>query len=74
MSTKGEINELIERFIEYMEENYGIDRALCLDRMHYKDWRDRLRFDSAYTNYVDYLIALKRLPAPYPGNHSRSIG
>jgi hypothetical protein len=62
-STKGKLNSgYIERIIEYLEENYAIDRLQVLDSEHYKDFRDRVYSSGEFDTYIDYLVFLNRLP------------
>jgi hypothetical protein len=60
-STKGELNHFVERVVDYLEENYAVDRAQVLDPEHYKDYRDRVEITGKYASYIDYLISLGRL-------------
>lgn len=55
-STKGILVNHIEKVIEYLEENYGIDRSECLNPEDYKYWRDALRSNGGPDNYIDYLL------------------
>lgn len=64
-STKGKLQreEIVERVIDMLEEQYGIDRVLVLNPMEYKHWRDKLRsFKDVPFHYIDYLRSLSRLP------------
>lgn len=63
-STKGKLQreEICDKVIDYLEENYGIDRALVLNPKEYKEWRDKLRsFSDVPFDYIDYLISTKKL-------------
>ena len=56
-STKGALNKgYLERIIDYLEEQYGIDRTQVLNPEKYKDFRDRIYPYSTYDSYIDYLI------------------
>jgi hypothetical protein len=64
-STKGLLSEngkqqsgYVERVINYLEENYGIDRTKVLNTKHYKDFRDRVYSNGNYDTYIDYLVDL----------------
>lgn len=75
LSTKGRLHEVIDRFIDWMEEQYGIDRTQCLDPEDYKRFRDEIYPFSEYENYIAYLIDLKRLPAVYTARETaRNVG
>jgi hypothetical protein len=72
MSTKGLLSEndlqnsgYLERVIQNLEDNYGIDRNKVLNTEHYLDWRDRVQveFPDKYETYIDYLISLNFLEA-----------
>lgn len=67
-STKGLLNEndqhnsgYLERVINYLEENYGIDRDKVLNHEHYKKWRDEFYSIGEHEDYIAYLIDLKFL-------------
>lgn len=61
-STKGELSQgYVDRIVDYLEENYGIDRMQVLDPEHFKDFRDRVYMDGKFDTYIDYLKFLKRL-------------
>jgi len=56
-STKGILNTgYIEKVIEYLEENYAIDRATMLNPEEYKRWRDEIAPYSKIDNYIDFLV------------------
>jgi len=61
LSTKGKLNEQIETVINYLEENYGIEREKVLDPEHYKNWRDTIFSVGEHEHYIDYLISIGRL-------------
>jgi hypothetical protein len=62
-SSKGKLNQgFIEKIIDYLEENYAIDRTQVLDPKHYKDFRDRIYSSGEFDTYIDYLVSLRRLP------------
>jgi hypothetical protein len=61
-STKGLLNKgFIEKVIEHLEEQYGIDRTKVLNPEHYKYFRDVIYPSGEYETYIDYLLALKLL-------------
>ena len=64
-STKGELRELIDKLIDWMEEQYGIDRLQCLQPEDYKVFRDTIYPFTEYESYVDYLVEMKKLPVVY---------
>lgn len=64
-STKGELKELTDRLIDWMEEQYGIDRTTCLQPEDYKKFRDTIYPFTDFETYIDYLIEVKKLPAVY---------
>lgn len=58
-STKGKLNNgFIEAIIDWLEENYGIDRTKVLDPKEYKKWRDDVYPYGGPDNYIDYLVEL----------------
>lgn len=64
-TTKGELNQgFLDRVIDWMEEQYGIDRAMVLNPAHYKDWRDRVYPEGGPDNYIAYLVELNLLQIP----------
>ncbi len=64
-TTKGKLNDgFIEKCIDYLEEQYGIDRTEVLNPENYKYWRDTIfPFGDINSpdNYIDYLVELKKL-------------
>jgi hypothetical protein len=60
-STRGKLDEITEKVICMLEEEYGIERMKVLDPEHYKDFRDRIYPAGEYDTYIEYLIALNRL-------------
>ena len=58
-STKGELNQgFMERLIDFLVEQYGIDPAKVLNPDSYKKYRDTIYpFTTKYDHYIDYLIA-----------------
>ena len=63
-SSKGKLNGengIINKVIDMLEEQYGIDRIECLDPAKYKDWRDRIKINGEYDEYIDYLVAMGKL-------------
>ena len=64
-STKGALNKgYLDRIIDYLEDQYGIDRTQVLDPEQYKYWRDKLlpSGETEYLNYIDYMLSLNLLP------------
>ena len=60
-STKGELAGFIDRVIDDLEEQNGIDRSKLLDPEKYKHWRDVIfpaGDETAPDNYIDYLISV----------------
>lgn len=58
-STKGKLNEgFIEAIIDWLEENYGIDRTKVLNPKEYKVWKDEVYPYGGPDNYIDYLQEL----------------
>lgn len=61
-TTKGQLMEHIEKCIEYLEENYAIDRIKLLDAELYKEYRDEVRADfGAPETFIEYMKVLKLL-------------
>lgn len=64
-STKGELNQgFLDRVIDWMEEQYGIDRSIVLNPATYKDWRDRIFPEGGPDDYIDYLVSIRLLQIP----------
>lgn len=62
-STKGKLNDgFIEKVIDNLVDNYGIDREKCLDPKKYKYFKDKIFMDGKYDTFIDYLIDLKYIP------------
>lgn len=62
MSTKGKLNEgFIEKVIDFLEEQYGIDREEVLNPEEYKHWRDVIYPAGGPETYIEYLESLNRL-------------
>ena len=62
-STKGVLLlEYIERVITNLEEQYGINRAECLDPNKFKAWRDKMLSD--HDSYIEYLQSIGSLSKP----------
>lgn len=67
-SSKGSkvLNELLEKAIDWLVEEYAIDPAEVLNPDKYKDWRDRIRVrDERFDTYIDYLIFTRKLKRKY---------
>ncbi len=61
-STKGKLNDgFIEAIIDWLEENYGIDRTKVLDPKDYKFWRDEVYPFGGPDTYIDYLVEINKL-------------
>lgn len=60
-STKGKLGEVIEKVIEMLEDQYGIDRLIVLNPKDYKDFINRVYADGDYDTYIEYLKARKLL-------------
>lgn len=61
-STKGELNQgFLDRVIDWIEEQYGVDRAIVLNPATFKDWRDRVFPEGGPDNFIDYMVELKLL-------------
>ncbi len=66
-STKGKLNKdmIVERIVEWMEENYAIKREFVLDTKHYDHWKNAIwPTGEGPDNYIDYLLSLGRLRKP----------
>ena len=61
-TSKGELSQgLTDRIIDWIEEQYGVDRFQVLDPAHFKKFRDEIYSTSEFVTYIDYLISLRRL-------------
>lgn len=63
-STKGKLNGengVINKVIDFLEEQYGIDRIEVLDPKKYKHWKDAIFPYEGADNYIDYLVETKKL-------------
>lgn len=63
-STKGKLNGengIINKVIDFLEEQYGIKRQEVLLQEDYKKWRDTILPFYGADNYIDYLVQTKRL-------------
>lgn len=64
-STKGKLNKgYVDRVIDKLEEQYGIDRKKLLDHKHYKNFRDTIFINGEFENYIEYLLFLGWLELP----------
>lgn len=62
-SSKGKLNDgFVEKVIDNLEENYGIERSKCLDPKLYKDFMEKIYMNGDYDTFIDYLIDLKLVP------------
>ena len=58
-STLGKLNEgFLERVIDWLEDNYGIDRTKVLSPKDYKTWRDEVFPSGGPDTYIEYLLEL----------------
>jgi hypothetical protein len=56
-TSRGKLNQgYIDRIVDYLEENYGIDRKIALNPKDYKHWRDVIFPYGGPDNYIGYLI------------------
>lgn len=63
-STKGKLkgeNGVINKVIDFLEEQYGIDRVEVLDPKKYKHWKDAIYPYGGPDNYIDYLVETKKI-------------
>ena len=58
-STQGKaaLSQHIERVIEFLVDQYGIDPSAVLDPEAFKLYRDTELMDGGYESYIDYLVA-----------------
>ena len=63
-SSKGSkaLNHLLEKIVDHLEEQYGIDRAECLNPDDYKYFMDEVFMHGEYDGYLDYLLKMNKLP------------
>lgn len=62
-STRGELNHgFLEKVVDNLVDNYGVDRIKCLNPKDYKYFKDKVFMEGKYDTYIDYLIDLKRVP------------
>lgn len=57
-STKGNLVNTIEKAIQYLEEQFAVDRIVLLNPDRYKRWRDTIYSTGEHDNYIDYLISV----------------
>jgi len=62
-STRGQLNDYVEKVVTYLEENYAIDRFQVLEPNDFKKWRDEIYPAGGPDCYLDYLKELGRLPS-----------
>lgn len=60
-STKGKLQETINKVIDWLEENYGIDRIKVLNPSDYKHWRDAIFPYGGAAHFIDYLVETGKL-------------
>ncbi len=62
-STQGKLRDgFLERVVEYLVEQYGIDPSVCLNPTEYKRFMDEIYMHGKYDDYIAYLIELGRVP------------
>jgi hypothetical protein len=65
-SSAGKLNDgLVDKIIDYIEEQNGVDRRIVLDPEDYKHWRDTIFPYGGPSCYIDYLIDLRKLPPKF---------
>lgn len=60
-STKRVLNSHIEKVIDYLVENYGINPEEVLNPSVYKDWAARIYPFGGPDNFISYLISISKL-------------
>ena len=61
-SSKGELNKgFLDKCVDFVEEQYGIDPAVVLNPADYKLWKDTIFPWGGPDNYIDYLRSLNKL-------------
>lgn len=60
-STKGHLQEYINKVVDFLEEQYGVDRTKVLNPEHYRDFVDRIYSDGQFDTYIQYLQSLRLL-------------
>lgn len=65
-SSKGKLikDGLCEKVIEYLEDNYGIDRNEVLDPEKYKNWLIKIFPYGGLETYIEYLLSINKLHLP----------
>lgn len=64
-STKGELNQgFLDRVVDWMEEQYGINRAEVLNPNEYKKWRNEVFPYGGPDDFIDYLVSIGKLKIP----------
>lgn len=63
-STRGKLHEgYLERIVDHLEQNYGIDRAKVLDPKLYRKFMEEIYpFETKYETFIDYMLELNLLP------------
>lgn len=64
-SSKGKLAETTNKVIDWLEENYGIDRMKVLNPKDYLHWRDTIFPYGGPDNYVDFLVEAGKLSTRY---------
>ncbi len=60
-STSGQLKMFIDKVIDWLEDQYGIDRMEVLNPKLYKSWRDEIYPFGGPDNFIDYLVETKKL-------------
>lgn len=60
-STKGALQKVCDSVIDWLEEQYGIDRMEVLNSEKYRDWKNRIFPYGGPETYIDYLLETKQL-------------
>ena len=60
-STSGQLKVFIDKVIDWLEEQYGINRMEVLNPDVYKKWRDEIFPFGGPDNFIDYLVETKKL-------------
>lgn len=64
-STKGVLNRgYLDRIIDFLEEQYAINRVEVLNPETYKVWRDELYGTGETDSFIEYMVELGLLKAP----------
>ena len=62
-SSKGQLNKgYLERVIDNLVDNYGVDQGLALNPKLYQHFKDVIYSDGKYDTFIDYMKDLNYLP------------